>query len=122
MDAHADPTWIKDLVADFPGLGPLYAEHVNYFGVLLPHLLFGDVVRWIVELYEAGEVETVKAFLDRLEQDYPSLDTGSRNVVEVSFVEDLPASGQAGSEIALWLGPALREEYLRAHPRTTNGE
>jgi len=115
MDRRAETVWINSLVDDFPGLRPEYDSHVEYFGELLPHVFFGDVVRWIEALYEAHDRDTIKAFLARLERDYPRLDAQSCNVIDVSFAEDLPYPGTRGAEMALWLGPNLRREYVRGH-------
>jgi len=121
MNKQADPAWVRGLMMDFPDLEPLYEAHVKEFGKLLPHLLFGDVVRWAVAASEAGNIETVRSFANRLEHDYPDLDSGSRNLIEVSFVEDLPSLGQVGAEIGQLLGPALRDEYVRTHHRAGMG-
>jgi len=114
-DFAAKRAWIESLVEEFPDLIPIYQGHIGFYDDLLAHLLFGDVVRWIEDLYAAGEYGTIKAFVDRVERDYPTLGPGARNVIDVSFAEDLPRPGTRGGEIALWLGPNLRREYVRGH-------
>jgi hypothetical protein len=115
VDRSAELSWIQSLISEFPGIEPVYEDHVRDFDELLPHLLFGDVVRWVERLYEAGDHSTIKAFVARMESDYPTLDPACRNLVDVSFAEDLPYPGTRGAEIALWLGPNLRREYERGH-------
>jgi hypothetical protein len=114
-DQAATKAWIESLFDEFPDLRPIYEEHMASYHGLLAHLLFGDVVRWIEGVYTAGDYATIRAFIDRIERDYPTLGPRAGNVVDVSFAEDLPFSGTPGGLIAQWLGPNLRREYLRGH-------
>jgi hypothetical protein len=105
--------WIATLLRDFPAIEPLYAEHLQDQGELLSTVLFSDITRWLVSLCEAGDLGAARSLVTRIGSDYPTLNSGARDVVHVSFLEDIPPRGSVGSEMAQWLGPTLDEEYRR---------
>lgn len=45
---------IKQLVATYPALAPILAEHLDdNFGEMLPHLVMADVVRWLAAHHDS---------------------------------------------------------------------
>jgi hypothetical protein len=50
----------------------------------------GDVKRWFVQAYRDGRLADAKALADWLDTEYPTMADDARNVVEVSFLYDLP--------------------------------
>jgi hypothetical protein len=108
-------TWVASLVRDYPSLGSIYSDHLEYHHRVLAHLLFADILRWLIALLHSGEHDLARSFVARVGVDYPGLNTSAQNVVSVSFIEDLPCPGDLGSEIIDWLTPALRVEYEQTH-------
>jgi hypothetical protein len=92
MSGVADPeaeTLIADLVSAAPSLGPLVDEHMQTHGELLPHVLFGDLTRFIVAAATKGDASTVKPVLDLLERGLTAGDPVVVNLIQVSFVENV---------------------------------
>jgi len=94
---------VRDLVASAPELNAVLLEHLADNDELLPHVLFGDVTRWLVA---RGPDTAVLAVLER------HMDTGDdevQNVLVVSFLENL--IGEPGwKAIRRALGPRLRSQ------------
>ena len=74
---------IQDLERATPELETLVREHLAEYEKLLPHVLFGDVTRWLVARGPVAEV------LDILEHHCGAGDEEVRNVLEASFLENL---------------------------------
>lgn len=109
------------LVDAFPQICPLWAEHLeDQEGEPLPHVFFGDLVRWTTEAYlaapDAPPQATWRRFLDRLEQEYLAGDEGAFNVIYVSFLEMLPYPDEEGAGLVDHLGPALRAGLAETRP------
>jgi hypothetical protein len=87
----------------------IYEEHVADNGEVLPHVLFWDFTRHIVESYISGKepADWIPA-LDFLEGAFGVVDDYSRGVISASFLESLPYAGEPGAGIAGHLGPTLR--------------
>lgn len=97
---------VRSLASRIPGLARLLAEHIEYFGALLPHLFIADLVRWAEERTSTDPAASraVAASLDR------AYEWGDSDVIElivVSFVENLTGD----SPIVPFLGPLLRREF-----------
>lgn len=114
---------VERLVARVPELRPSYDEHVADYDVVLPHVYFGDVTRWVVADFEAtrerpdatGGWRDVVEFLD---EEYPVSDDDAQAVIEQSFVENLPYPGEPGYGIERHLGPELTAIYRSQRPST----
>jgi len=97
-----------------PPLQPLWADHLREnFGSALPHLFMGEIAEWFI-VPNAGNVRvddnrrTLCRALDR------ALLEGSielREVVQVSFVENLPTTGSRW--FSEWFGSALQADFER---------
>src|SRR5258707_15207728 len=113
--------WLQDpeslceyLASIVPHLGPLWAAHLREnFGSPLPHLFMGEIAQWFAEPPEIetaidDDRRTLCRVLDR------ALTDGSsevRELVQVSFVENLPAV--AGDWFYDCFGQALRADFER---------
>lgn len=106
---------MRRLVASVAGTGPILEEHVNDNDEVLPHLLIADLRRWFVDAVVAGNARGVTDFLAAIEVLYASEDPDTRNVMEVSFMEDLLALPDANEQAA------IEVLQLRAGPRTREG-
>jgi hypothetical protein len=112
----------RRLVEAFPVLEEDYEDHVaNNFGETLPHLfasmeLMDAVVGSYLghEEYRALDWAAVLAYLDR--QYVEEQDSEVRNVIAVSFVEDLPNRDEPGYGIVEHLGPNLARLFAKIRP------
>lgn len=105
------------LMQDFPQLESLYAEHVEFYEEFLSHVFLADVVRWAVNLFgEAGQGLTEEAIglqlINFVESAYVRGDGTVRELIKVSFVENLPYSGQEGFHIHGYLPENLRRIFM----------
>ncbi len=96
------------LVGMYPGFGPVLAEHLEDFDVMLPHLAMSDFIRWLVEQYYLNPAICESAWT-WLEQAFDEGSEDVRNLIAVSAVEMIPNPGDPGSEMRDMLGPSLRE-------------
>ena len=109
--------FIERLVVRYPGLKPLFDEHVSdNFGEVLPHLFFGDLTRYALALFadvqERTDVDTqaeseLRRLLNDLEDAYADAQEEIQELISVSFLENLPRPGEARSGVRTWLGPEL---------------
>ncbi|GGP92350.1 hypothetical protein GCM10010249_08050 [Streptomyces roseolilacinus] len=104
------------LLQDFPQLEGLHAEHVEFYEEFLSHVFLADVVRWAVSLFsEAGQGSTGEAIglrlINFIEDAYVHGDCAVRELIRVSFVENLPYSGQGGFRIHEHLTGNLRRIF-----------
>lgn len=111
----------RRLVEAFPVLEEDYEDHVANYGETLPHLfasmeLMDAVVGSYLghEEYRALDWAAVLAYLDR--QYVEEQDSEVRNVIAVSFVEDLPNRDEPGYGIVEHLGPNLARLFAKIRP------
>lgn len=121
LASHQDPdqkALIDRLVERVPALRPVAHEHVNENGVINPHGFFGDLTRWAAHDFDThgttqnGETPAWQVIVDILEDEYDRRagTTGRDPVIElihVSFLENLPSSGEEGAGMLYELGPHL---------------
>jgi hypothetical protein len=103
----ATELFVRNVVATEPELQPLFEEHMeDNFGEMLPHMFFGDVTRWFEsELSDDASRPKAVRLLRYLESIYDAAPADVKNVIDVSFVENLTVNG-AGVGL---LGPQLQE-------------
>jgi len=98
---YSTSSMIDELAIAHPAVKEMLAEHLDdNYGELLPHVFFGDMVRWVERDAPADEIARVLAELDTC---FTNGDEEVQNVILVSFVEAL---GYRSPFLAL-LGPAL---------------
>jgi hypothetical protein len=101
---------LLDELAHFePALARLRDEHMAFNGELLPHVLFGDVTRWVVAHAPATHV------LGVLERHLATGDANVANLIGVSFLENLEPED---TTVRHALGPRLRAELDAMESRT----
>ena len=106
---------IQDLERAAPELEALVREHVAEYEELLPHVLFGDVTRWLVA---RGPVPGV---LDMLEHHCGAGNEEVRNVLDASFLENLERDNPEYGPVRAALPPCLAGR-LRASEEWTPGD
>ena len=104
----------RSLASKVPGLSRLLAEHIEYFGELLPHVFITDVARW-AEDRTSIDAEVSRAVTASLERAYAWGDNDAIELIVVSFVGNFADS----SPIVPLLGPLLRQEFNNL--RQSNG-
>jgi hypothetical protein len=105
---------VDRLVNAHPELQRLRREHLDAFGEIFPHVFFGALTAWLVDAYRAdpsaGPQATWRRILADLEGEYETEDTDVKELLAVSFLENLPYPNQDGAGITEHLGPRLRAE------------
>jgi len=105
-----DFVFIGVLIDRCPPLLPLLQEHIDTYDELLPHVFLADVTRWVTERYQEDPSDpALNAALGYIDEYFAAGGPEDRELVGVSFLENLPRAGEPGSEIRDGLGPALRE-------------
>ncbi len=110
-------SFVRSTVARFPSLSTLLEEHIkDNLGEMLPHVFFGEVARYILSLLLAARGGGLPArrelrdILSYLEEAYAAGDEELRELISVSFLENLPRPGEAGGEVREMVGPNLRRQ------------
>jgi hypothetical protein len=126
MDGWDENQWradqermIHELLRAVPEFQQVFDEHVNFNGELLTHLLFGDLTRWVIDLYRKSQSgghgapqteEILIRTLDFLEDRCTNAgEVGVQNIITVSFLENLHQAGPDYEGIKNRLGPNLRK-------------
>jgi hypothetical protein len=105
----------EELRARVPGFERVYDEHVRDYDEVLPHVLLGDLVRFLdAELRTRGPAshaarEAVSLMEEALASDDPRL----QELVVVSFLENLEPAEETFPIVRGLFGPRLEAEYAR---------
>jgi len=111
--------FIESLTSSFPELRSLLETHLaDNAGEVLHHVFLGEVVFWLVKLYSAhkGDHESmllIHRLITFIEDAFVRGDEATQELIAVSFVENLPSTGEPGASIRQFLGPALEEQFQR---------
>jgi hypothetical protein len=104
---------VETLRTAVPEFGPSIDEHVSDFGEVLPHVLFGDLTRFVLAAHARGDADVEQRSLDALDMALRNGDDETRNLVAVSFVESVgPSESSQRAFIDSW-PDALRNEARR---------
>jgi hypothetical protein len=101
------------LRATVPGFDRVYDEHVADHGEVLPHVLLGDLVRFLLkelERHGTGSAALKQAML-LLEGGMGSSDERVQDLVAVSFLENLDPAEPGFPTIRTLFGPRLEQQY-----------
>jgi hypothetical protein len=101
------------LRAVLPGFARVYDEHVADNDGVLPHVLLGDLVRFLTnEIGEHGANSTAaKNAMSLLERGMNSQDPRVQELVAVSFLENLDPEDPRFPAIRALFGPKLEAQY-----------
>jgi hypothetical protein len=104
-------TFVDELQAAVPEVGPVVSEHLDdQGGELLLHLLMADLLRYAAAGFHAGDQEVVQRLLAFVDRALIDGDDPVANAVAVSFVEDVGyGGGETRSFIATWPAGLLVE-------------
>lgn len=107
------------IVQQIPSFAATYEEHLADNGELLNHVLMGDFMRFVVQLYKEdrlsrgrneGVVADLRTALRLLEEGMGSRDERLQELISVSFLENLHQAEEAYDGIRGLFGPRLLKE------------
>ena len=104
---------LGELRTDVPELVPVIDEHISTHDQVLPHVLLGDVTRFVVEAHADGTTGVEDRCLRVLDRALREGDEEVVNVVEASFIENV---GPWDKSVRRWIDSwpvTLREAALR---------
>ena len=102
-----------DQLRTVPGFDRIFNEHITDHDEVLPHVLLGDLVRFLSREVELRGVESIalKQAMLILERGMSSRDPRLQELVAVSFLENLDPADQSFQAIRNLFGPRLTEQY-----------
>jgi hypothetical protein len=104
-----------ELRARVPGFERVYDEHVRDYDEVLPHVLLGDLVRFLdAEVRIRGPAShAARATVSLMEEALASDDPRLQELVVVSFLENLDPADETFPTVRGLFGPRLEAEYAR---------
>jgi hypothetical protein len=114
VTAISYPSVMDVLRERIPEFGPSIDESVGFNdGEVLPHVIFGDLTRFVLAARHRHDTDLVRRCLSFLDEALREGDEMMQNLVQVSFVENVgPFSGDAAAFVATW-PTSLRQEAER---------
>lgn len=104
---------VDELLKHVPEFRDEVEEHREFHGELLPHVLFGDLTRFVLRAREEGQDELVQRALGFLDEALRRGDEQVDNLVSLSFVQNVePWGPEYAAFIEEW-PPALQDEAQR---------
>jgi hypothetical protein len=105
--------FVEKLRTDIRGFGRIYDQHVSYYRQVLPHVLLGDLVRYLksVARSEGPERVAVDEAMALLESGMGSADTKLQELVTVSFLARLDPDDEDLEAVRSRFGDRLKETY-----------
>lgn len=90
---------IQKVTSKFPFLECVLQEHIRAYDEIIPHVFFGELTRFIVNMAKTskltGNFNNLDNILKYLEEVYKSKEQDLRNLIEVSFIENLDINDQS---------------------------
>lgn len=105
--------FVGALVHRFRGLMPLLRDHLEFYDGVLPHVFLGEVTRWVLERASQPDDSEVARVLAFIEECFAAGGEHERELISVSFLENLPRRGEPGAELRDRLGPQLMHQLDR---------
>ena len=110
MSGNAED-FIRRLILAVPELNDVYRQHLSEQDELLPHVLLGDVTRFVVLNATRGEAaDWLARFLSQMDAELLSGNDEVAELIGVSFVENLCGENAAIQALLPRLSKALRTE------------
>lgn len=112
MNSISTPeAFIKDLLRSVPDLTIAYEEHATDNDALLPHVFLGDVTRWaIAATKNRNSLSSLTQLLDHMETGLTSGSEAVKELIAVSFLENLCGEKAALRSLKPLMGPSLKKE------------
>ena len=119
----ANHRFIDSLVSQVSELRPVLDEHIRQNDELLPHVWMGDVTRFVVELYtdsaqktgvaKASSFHILETILRAFEAEMESGDDEVKELIGVSFLENLDPEAQYYAPLKLLMGEELSKQLAK---------
>jgi hypothetical protein len=105
--------FVERLRSDIRGFGRIYDQHVSYYHQVLPHVLLGDLVRYLksVASTQGAEPIALDQAMGLLETGMGSPDLKLQELVAVSFLARLDSEDEDFEPIRARFGDRLKERY-----------
>lgn len=103
-------TFVERLTSASPQLTAVREQHVEDHGELLPHVLMGDITRFVIARSGDESAEWVTDLLQHMESGLVSGNRDIAELVSVSFVENLSGETAVIAALLPEMGDALRKE------------
>lgn len=108
MTNPQDVALIGALVWTFPDLTERFGEHLSdNDGEVLPHVFMADIERWAEQLVQSDPA-MLEHLLKSLSDAYSGGPRSVRDLIGVSFVEELPYPDEPNAEIRAMLPAPLK--------------
>jgi hypothetical protein len=121
----ADPAttaFVASLTWSFKELLDPFGKHLSFHdGEIIPHVFMGDIRRWAEGLVQVNS-PLLSRFLQDLSEAYECGISTVRNLIDVSFVEQLPYPDEPHAEIRDLLPPNLRVLLWHGEPEDERPE
>ena len=107
-------SFAKLLVESVPELKSVYSEHIDDYDGMLEHVFMGDVTRFAEQLYSVDSNSLcLRKLLEFLDSAYASDDPKLKELISVSFLENLSRDEDGFEGIRAHLSARLEEELSR---------
>jgi hypothetical protein len=105
--------FVEKLRTDVRGFGRIYDQHVSYYREALPHVLLGDLVRYLKLVAKTAGPErgAIDEAMGLLESGMGSGDTELQELVGVSFLARIDPEDEDFEAIRARFGDRLKERY-----------
>ena len=113
--------FLNVLLERVPELHPIYEEHIADYDEVLPHVLMGDVTRFVIDLHKKSwargraeqEKKTLSSILEILEGALKSGNDQLQELVVVSFLENLEQDDSDYESLKKLLGKELSKHLAK---------
>ncbi len=107
-------SFVKLLLETVPELIPVYDEHIDDYDKLLEHVFMGDVTRFVEQLYsDNSDSECLARLLEFLDRAFSTDDEKLKELVSVSFLENLSRDKKSFEGIRILLSANLAKELSK---------
>lgn len=104
--------FVQQLLVAAPEILDIHQKHVKDNDEVLPHVLLGDVTRFVIEAHRRADTKLRTRILDFLENAVSSPDDKLQELVVVSFLENLHQAAEDYEGLKNLLGPNLRKNLF----------
>ena len=116
--SNSTNAFVLSLIKIVANLNRLYDEHIEDYDELLPHVFFGELTRYVVNLYKSildcssdtkrwDELDTILVYL---ENGISGNDEKVQELIAVSFLENLDLTDIKVGTLIERFGPYLKKE------------
>ena len=104
---------VTDLVEKFPEIDSIYELHKSDNGVVLQHVFFGELTRFIIASYRKNNLDLVDNILEILDMYLQLGDDKITNLIVASFLENLSQADKDYLRIVKILPTNLQSEIVK---------